>query len=57
MGDHVLVFGGLRDYLINNQNKVKEYRKKAQERVREKYSWDVDPQITQINADKKNSGK
>jgi glycosyltransferase involved in cell wall biosynthesis len=28
-------------YLINNPNQVKEYRQKAQERVSEKYSWDV----------------
>ena len=41
----------LLSYLVNNPNQVKEYRQKAQERVMKKYSWDVDPQITQINAD------
>jgi len=28
-------------YGSENQNKVKEYRQKAQERVMEKHSWDV----------------
>ena len=28
-------------YLINNPEQVKEFRQKAQERVRKKYSWDV----------------